>query len=603
MTALLLFFVVALAALGYGFALQRLLKLPVRSRLEQTTVLCGLGSGVLIVATELLGFAQALGTAPSIALTVPAALFGLYGLFTRLLPRSTQRSPKSLRVLVIGAVALCAAANLLGSLAPPSFIDALIYHLYAPREYLSAGGIVELPAIWQTYQPQAVEMLYLLGLSLGGPTHAALLHAGLGLLSAAAAGAIAFRLAGSRAAILAAGIFYCTAMIAWESTSCFVELGTTAFGSLSLYAILRASEERESRWLFVAALFGGLAASCKLTAVLWPVFGGALLVYLWWRRGAGLRHTAYDLVRFGAVALLVVLPWYIRAAVWTGNPFYPFFTGVFGNNDFNDSIWKIMHAYGTEHTLSDALLAPWRLVTHGALFERGEHLGALSVLLAPVIVWRARKLGERQALLLCCLIFFSVWALSAQIARYLVPLQPLTAALVADALCDLWDRRPLHKAAALSAAIPALAVGLLSTIVYNAQFAKVVLGVESERDYLARTAWYYPAYRYVTDDLPPDAKVLISEGPTFYLERPHVRLIQRHFLESPRALLERARAGSFTHIMTHDPLEERGLRTLTGEVTLRWRKEIALPASRTMGGTASTRTLALYEIQKVPQPR
>jgi hypothetical protein len=599
MQSLTMLVAVALACAGYGLGLARVLRLRFSDGLEAATLGFGLGAGVLAFAMFAVGMAGGFGTWSSVLLVCPAAALGAFWLVRSREPAGPRARPRWLRNALLALIALCVAANLFGSLAPPSFIDALWYHLYAPREYLRAGGIVELDPVWQTYQPSAVEMLYVLGLSLSGAPLSALLHAALGVVAAAAAALLGRRLAGPTGGLLAAAIFYATGMVAWLSTSCFVELGTAAFGALSLYAVLRWNDDGDRGWLLAAGLLGGFAAATKLPGGLFPLLGAALLVYVSLERRRGARATLLSLLAFGGVALLPVVPWFVRAWAWTGNPFYPFLSEIFGENPDNAAVWDILSLYGAGRSPIDLLLSPWRLVTQGEAFERGQYLGPLPVLLAPVLLWRARRIGERQALAGAAILFFAAWLAGAHIARYLVPILPLVAALVADALGALAAGGRGLRAAAILSAMPALVVGVAATLAYNAQFAQVVLGFESEDAFLARTSWYYPVYRAVSRELPPDARLLTADAPTYYLDRPHRRARDADFAQGPAHLWHVIARGRYTHVLVHGDAQVSAVAALGARVERLWLREVNLPASRSFGGTRRG-SAALFRVRTLP---
>jgi len=239
-----------------------------------------------------------------------------------------------------------------------------------------------------------------------------------------------------------------------------------------------------------------------------------------------------------AVSLALVAPWYLRAWLWTGNPVYPFLPSLFGANNTNGEVQQILAIYGSGRGPGDLLMAPWRLVSHGDRFESGESLNPLPFLLAPVILWRARRPGERQGLLLVAACWFVAWLNTAQIARYLVPIQPIAAALVADALVVLLGSTAFRRRLAVAACVLFAAFGTLATLLYDAQFVPVVMGRETEQAYLGRTSWFYVVHQDLGRELPPGSRVLASEGPTYYLDVPHDRMRRAEFLSGPEHVLQ-----------------------------------------------------------------
>lgn len=595
MLAVGLWLAVAVSAAGYGLALTRLARLDFASRLERLTVGSALGAGFLAGAVFLLGMAGHLGRPASAVLLLPGAVLGAWLLARPGPPTAPRAGPPWLRRLLLAALGVCLLANVVGALAPPSFVDALVYHLFGAREYLRRGAVVELPFIWQLYQPTAVEMLYTLGFGLRGADLAALMHAWLGLLGAGGAALLGRRLGGPLAGLVAAAAFYCGAMVAWESTSCFVDLGVAAFGGLSLYAVLRAMDGGGRGWLVTAGLLTGLAASCKLNGALFVAVGSAVALYESLRRGHGLGGSLRAAAAFGAVGLATVLPWYLRAYVLTGNPFYPFAAQVFGDNpDITPVRWVFEH-YGMGHSALDLLLAPWRLLTSGARFENGQHLSPLPILLAPLILARAASQGENRSLLGASMLMFVFWLASAHIARYLIPVQVIGAALAADAFARAIEGGALRRWGALAVTLGSIAVGTIDTLAYDRQFLPVVFGRETDDAYLSRTAWFYAVHQQVNREVPASARLLTDLAPTYYLNRPHVRARPEVFARADLATM--LADGGFTHVLLHaNPEAERWLSAIPG-VKLLWTRDAENAYSRTFGGTVKHR-VSLFQVYR-----
>jgi hypothetical protein len=590
--------VIGIAAHGYGVVLARALGLSLRDRLERITITIGLGAGLILVATFLLALVKVIGRGPSLVMVLPAAAFGAWRLVSAPGEKGPSIQPRWLGIGLYAAIGLCVAANIIGTLAPPTFIDALFYHLFIPRAYLRAGGVVQIPYIWQSYQPLGVEMFFALGLSIRGAVLAALMHAGLGVLAASGTWLLGRRVAGPLGGLLAVAIFYCTAMVAWESTSCFVELGITAFATLGVYCLLRWKDDRSWSWLITAALLIGAATTCKLTAVQLPAVCAVLIVWIQWRAGQRLSATLGRAALFVAIALSFSVPWYVHSYLWTGNPVYPFAAGIFGANPDYHDVWSILSHYGPGHGFGDIVLAPWRLFSNGAIFECGQFFSPLPFIFAPLILVRLRASQDRQLLAAAVAMLFVIWLATAHVARYLIPLQTLAAVLAADAM--IWAASVVGKRlhARLLFAIGALLVGFgtLSTLLFLRTLAPVVFGRESVESYLSRTAAFYTTYRQVMNDVPPDALILTNQGPTYYLDRPHQRMRDADFFVGSDRLAQVIAAGKFTHILLHDhPEIEPAILALGPRVRLLWHRDLDTPVSRTFGGTMKVPSF-LFEV-------
>jgi hypothetical protein len=591
--------VIALAAAGYGLMLGRALRLRWESRLEQTAVSMGVGLGLLGFVIFWLGLAGLMNRWVFLVLMVPAAVMGLRWLWLGVYAHPTEGSLGWPGKVALALLGICAAFNIVGTLAPPSFIDALIYHLFAPQQFLKHGALIEIPAVWQLYQPVSIEMLFTAAHALGAARSAALITAGLGLLAAAATALLGRRLGGRAVGWIAAAMFYCTPMTAWESTSCFVDLAVAALGTLGIYALLQWQKSRERGWFVTAGLLLGFTAACKLNAASFVIAGVLLEGYAALRRREPAKLVVGRMALLGALALLPVIPWYLRSWILTGNPIYPFGASVFGDNPEWRSIRWIFQGYGVGYGLADRLLAPWNLFSRGAAFENGHHFNPLPVLMAPIILWRARTDWLRTAVLVCALILFGFWVMGGHVARYLLPIQPLACVLAAEALCWLGSFRGSRRIMAVGFGGAFLLFGTLNTGLYDKQFFPVVFGRETETSYLARTTWYYETYREVCALLPPGGRVLTNVAPTYYLDCPHERALDAE-LSSPERLKALLANGRFTHILilANEPMESKVAR-LAPEVRPLWHRRVEVVVSRSFG-RSDTLPVGLFEVVRPP---
>jgi len=578
------------SAVGWGLTILHALKLKCPERLERITVAAALGTGWLSFSVFVMAATGVLHR-PILVILVLIGV-GLGGWRFRLSSTPTQivLGNSTPRNLLVGALVICVVANFIGGLAPISFIDALMYHVFEAREYLRAGRLIELKHTWQSYQPISVEMLYTLALGIFDDRLVPLVDWALGVLALFATLALGRRLAGPQVGLLAAAAFYCTAMVAWESTSCFIELGIAAGGAISLLALLRWNDTDEWAWLVVAGLAAGFAAGCKLTAAQMPLYLSLAILYLSRDSGHSLRRTLISAAAFASISLALVLPWYIRSYLLTGNPFYPFLPSIFGANPSIADIQVILGSYGMGKSTWDLLLSPWLLVSEGARSENGQFLNPLPFLLAPVIVWRAYQERERRTILGFCVLWFLFWLKTAQVARYLVPIQPFATVLAADAAMFLASSSRLRRRLSITCCALFVGFSTLTVVLYNAHFLRVVVGLETREAYLTRTSWFYELYRDVDHELEnyptTRAYVLTDEGPTYYLQTAHNRLRNTDFAQPPADLWAAIVTGQYTHVLIHNnPASDAALARLAPRLIRVWKKHYELPVSRSFGGT------------------
>src|SRR5207237_372658 len=134
-------------------------------------------------------------------------------------------------------------------------------------------------------------------------------------------------------------------------------------------------------------------------------------------------------------------------AVVTSNPLYPLFFGG-ANPEADAALRASLRHYGRGHGLVAALLVPFRFVTSGRSFDRGDFLSPLFLALAPaaLLVQRARRLV--LVVFAVSLLYAGVWFVNSQQARFLLPLLPALAIVATVGARALAERCAIGRYAA-----------------------------------------------------------------------------------------------------------------------------------------------------------
>jgi len=423
---------------------------------------------------------------------------------------------------VLAAVLLlCLAGSWLWALAPSVWYDELNYQVAAPATYARLGAIVDRPEEFRFLWAHNANMLFTLGIVVGGVNSAKLLHFSLGLLAAAAALAVGRRVAGWRAGWLAAVLFLAVPMVSWELGVAYVDLGVTFFFATALLAALLAVERGGWRWATLTGVACGLAMGTKLNAGLLALPVGAAVVVAAARRWGWWRALLGGTCLAGA-ALAVVLPWLARDWAWTGNPVFPYFNQVFASPRWElDSGWQNLHLFGHRQGVLAGLLLPWDLLVNARVFGEGLGPGVAGALLWLGLPWcaLARRTPEARIALAAWAVILPAAALTLAAAQYLRYLLPLYVPLAVVAALNLelawsWARR---RPAAVAAG---LALGLLylggSRLAHLAMLwpiperfpVTVAFGLEKGEAFLTRAVHEYAALRHLDSLVEEDAKVV-----------------------------------------------------------------------------------------------
>ena len=529
----------AIAALSLGWLSTGFCLLPVRVRRLANRQIVGasalaLGAGLHGVILTILAMVHQFRRGPILAFTaamlvvsVPFAARALRGTGWLAARRPRDRA-EALGVVVLSLILL---GTLFATLAPPSSMDAVVYHLRVPREFARTGTWNRLDVV-QSFQPMYIELLFGEGLVIGGGVVAALVHWVLGVGAIAAAAAWGRRLGGK--AIWAAVIFGATGLYVWESTSAFIDLGLALFSALAFWW----STQTEGDWLpsVLGGTFAGLAAGSKFTGLIVGVLAGiSSVAVVWpdWRRGL------QRLFVIGGLVVLIALPWYVRNALLTGNPIYPLANRLFGKP------WVAFstYTYGYGNDLLHLLLSPFDLLARGQTFDQGWSIGPALLALVPIGVY-ARRSRLTSILLGVLVLWWLVWYFSSAQTRLLLPVLPIAAGLASVGLRVIREQGSRSLRILAAAAIVITAGGGLATAALAVKMsAKVVGGLESDTQYLERNSWNYPAYQAVNRGVPAHAKVAsVGHGNNLYYSDRTIEYLG----ETERSVAD-LRAEGFTH--------------------------------------------------------
>jgi hypothetical protein len=523
----------------------------------------GLAAGTTALAVAALGAFGLLRRGPLLAIQAAWTIAGLLNWrnttrLRALVPPRWWRSPVTL------ALAATLSLTLLSTLAPPTSMDATVYHLRVPREFLRAQRVVPLFDDVHSFQPLNVEMLFTLGMSIDGAILAALVHWLLGLGAALSAAAWTRRLRLGSGSV-ACAVFAVSPLFVWESTSAFIDLGLALFSSLALLWASEPEPSVGSRSL--TAIFAGFAMGSKFTgcaAVLLStvlVFGLAL---------PDLKRALRRAVPVGVAAIAIGAPWYVRNALFTGNPFYPVANRLFGVSDPPVALSNWTYGFGRD--LLHLLTSPFDLVWRGAAFDSGWAVGPAYLALVPVVLVMFRRATAYRLLGVALAIHWLLWFFSSPQTRLLLPIMPMAAGMAGTAFSVL-SRERWTAWSARAVVATALAAGLGAAALVARGSWRVAAGIEAREAFLRRMAWDYPAYEEINRRVGPNAKLAVLGATNLYYLEPPATIVYPPDLPS---LTERG----FTHFVHVSRCGEPPPAT-PGDVI--WRMRYQLPGSRFQG--------------------
>jgi hypothetical protein len=434
------------------------------------------------------------------------------------------------RGAVLALLGFVALVNFAWALAPEIQYDALNYQLAVPATYAAEHRLVNLPVYWHSYFAHLVNMVFALALALHGPAAAKLLVYATGILAALSAYALGRSLFHERVGLWAAALFYTTPLVGWLSSTAYVDLPVTLFFSASLMALLRWRATRATGWIGVSGLLAGAALGSKLTALCAAVSLLAVLAVLLWREaGLSPARKAGALAAFLLGLGLVAAPWYLIVFVFTGNPFFPLFNGIFrspGWDPVNTNLNAGLFGIGTSP--GSLVRLPFALTFDTSRFGEAMPDGGVGLALAlvPAVLLGWKALSGKRLLLAITACYLIVWAFNVQYARYYIPLLPVVCVLAMAAAVSVPERRLLRANLALVGVVLLAQVPLHFLQYWNIPErvpVPLAFGAETREAFLGRAlGGIYDAVRHLNAAALPGEKTLTggADAMRFYLKAP-----------------------------------------------------------------------------------
>jgi hypothetical protein len=326
---------------------------------------------------------------------------------------------------------LVLAKNALGY---PYQYDDLTYQVAVPERWMKADSL----EVFRDNPFSAFPGVNLIGnlllLKAGGVVAPMLFTYALGLLLAVAVHYLVRERTGPWTGTIFSLSFVLSESFLMVTTSAFAEPWILLQFTGLLFLVRRPGKET---WEFVLmGVFAGFAASVKLTGIIIPVAAGLLVIFK-------SRPLLARLVQFLGPMLLVMLIFYARPFLDTGDPVYPYFAWMFSDQEAMLAMSTYHHDAGKQRfgsTMSD----PWQIalfycetplllclspVLHAERTYDGSFglQGLWHLALATGLLLRAYRQRNRGAdfngfiYLGGAVLFYTFWFFTAQQSRFLLP--------------------------------------------------------------------------------------------------------------------------------------------------------------------------------------
>ena len=359
-----------------------------------------------------------------------------------------------IRKVFWGLFLLLAALNFLTTFVPEIGFDALWYHLTLPKLWLLknqwyfSGGL-----LYYSAMPRLTEIIFTPLIAISGYVGPKLLQFTAGLLISLLIFKIGKLVGLSKTwCLTAANLFYLSWLVSWQSGSAYIDLFRTLLETFALYFFIQKKPQQGS-------IFLGLAVGTKWLSL------GSLAIFAF--------VFGFNIV---PLALLVALPWFVIAYLFTNNPIYPIF-----------SVFMAQQNPELISSLKNLLLLPYKITLPFDDFI--SPVAGLLVSLAAVNYLLAKNnLIKRISLIGVLGAIISV-ILNPPSSRFFLPYLPAT--VIGAVLLVSKLQPPIQKAFLYLFGVSFLVVIVLRLIAFQKNLP-YLLGQQTQNQYLSTLATRLP---------------------------------------------------------------------------------------------------------------
>lgn len=536
--------------LGPGLMLLRRLGLGNEPPLDALVFGIGIGAGVVGTLILLLGLLGGLYPSALLALLLATAwvarreIAKLPALARGAVSQARQGLGGHLPLLLAALGGLVLVFLVALALTPPLDWDSLLLHIRVPTQFLTEHRVYvpidNLPSGFAAL----IQLLYVPLLAAQSPSAPAVLSAAIALLLSLAVLALCLRFFDGEAALLSFVGVWGSGLVLMVAVTPRIDVTLAFFALLAHYALLTAlpgaepddtPKDRRARFL-LAALLLGLTMAVKYLGIAFAAALAPVVLLAGRDPEQGAPRWLRDLVVFGGVSFLVLLPWFAKNLLLFEAPLFPMFAEprvppwlaeLYGSRGFpaagekfSGVVWQLREPFN----LKDFFLAPRQISIEA---EAGFYIPTPLLLLLPlwIFTWRdriARWLLVPGLLYIGLLVTYR----PATNARYLIPgivVLTIVAAAAATRLLrrgfPLWRER---KLVLLFLILPASFLPALFTIGFwmtRSAALPHLVGAASPSEYMQRLPadWILPEMiAEVPRRVPEDGRLLLLFEPRGY---------------------------------------------------------------------------------------
>jgi hypothetical protein len=516
---------IVILSLAGGIGMSINLRQPDFSPLVKSVIACALGMGIISI--SMLVFATTIGINFSLWIILLVVIF-IFRKSILLWLKSFQElksfwqgTGKTGRVAIF-LILVILACQYFEALAPPLQFDALTYHLAIPGAYLQNGHLTYLQDNTFWGMPQLVEMLYTLAMYAGGTEAAPILGWWAGCLALIGLAGFAKEIFETETAWIAIASIMAGSGLTTSISSGYVEWVSVLYGLSTLIFLSRWLEDKKISTLRISGIFAGMALGTKYTNGI--IIIGSVIVVLLLQKFVSFKRLLINLLWFGGMAAMAMLPWLIKNTLATLNPFYPLFIP---GGAMDATLLSLLQFKPFTQDWSRIILLPWQVTIWGVDGGNGysASIGPLLLGLSPFafIHWNSMD-QNRKALLKTSLgillVGFFVWAIGSQFRGLLIQTRLYFVIFPAWALLAVAGYLSISKINSHNIRFrKPVNTFILLALLFNTFYTikaitvsnpmAVILRLESRESYIARNLGGYETAMQVIQSLKGNPKVLM----------------------------------------------------------------------------------------------
>jgi len=523
------------------------------------------GMDVITISAYLLGYSGLLTAKTAVILFSAISFTGMFFLFFKHKPELKIKNT-CLKKYAPLLIALSILPLMLGrALCLPAGWDELTYQLALPARWIQTGHLAVFLDNPYSAFPSAASVNFYILMMTGGILAPRLFVLSLWIISVISlyllikpgfskwsSGIMAFSFGSSFAVIMAAVSAY---------TELFILV--QAAGILLLFRNLSCS--RSACYILgLAGFLAGIAASVKLTGL---IVGAAFFIYILiikFKENEKLKLSAVSVYLLTFASAFIIF--YARPYFLTGNPLYPYFSWIFGNEIPSIEMSRYHHLIGSVKYgvpgFSTFFTTPFLLAISPAAFDGGFGWQFLVIFLlgifsAAIAIKSANV--KMIAYVSIAFVFYSFWFFTAQQSRFLLP---------AVFVLFIASKYAIHRVSANFVKLLTLLLLIISPLSIPDNFRKscflsweTVLGRIKPADYLYSSTGpgYLKSVDIANTKLPKNAKLmLVFENRGLYFNRDYVigtPFFQEKFFTPPEQITDPSRImdilkkNKITHVL------------------------------------------------------